>query len=439
MVYVLSIDGKPLMPTNNAKARILLKNKKAKVKTTKPFTIQLLYVTTTYTQPITLGIDPGYSNIGFSAVTDKKELISGTVNLLQDVSKRLAERKMYRNFRRGRLRYRKCKNEKKKGKGWLAPSIVHKLDSHIRFVEKLKKILPITKVILEVANFDIQKINNPDISGKEYQEGNLYGFYNIRQYVFFRDDYKCQNPNCKNTDKQPILQEHHIIFKENGGTDKPDNLITLCTQCHTPENHKKGKFLYLWQTTKPKLQQYKAETYMSIVRWRLVNALVCDCTYGYITKSKRIELGLEKTHYNDAFVIANGSSQTRSIPITYKQVRRNNRELEKFYDAKYIDIRTREKVPANALNNGRRVRNKNKNSVNLRKYRGEKISKGYRALKKKKRYTYQRNDLVKYKGKIYRVLGNQGSTNGVVLEGKKYPSADKLTLYRFGKGFSCLL
>jgi hypothetical protein len=178
---------------------------------------------------------------------------------------------------------------------------------------------------------------------------------------------------------------------------------------------------------------------MSIVRWRLVNALVCDCTYGYITKSKRIELGLEKTHYNDAFIIANGSSQTRSTPITYKQVRRNNRELEKFYDAKYIDIRTREKVPANDLNNGRRVRNKNKNSENLRKYRGEKISKGYRALKKKKRYTYQRNDLVKYKGKIYRVLGNQGSTNGVVLEGKKYPSADKLTLYRFGKGFSCLL
>jgi len=436
MVYVISINNEPLMPTNNAKARILLKNKKAKVKTTKPFTIQLLYVTTTYTQPITLGIDPGYSNIGFSAVTDKKELISGTVNLLQDVSKRLAERKMYRNFRRGRLRYRKCKNEKKKGKGWLAPSIVHKLDSHIRFVEKLKKILPITKVILEVANFDIQKINNPDISGKEYQEGNLYGFYNIRQYVFFRDDYKCQNPNCKNTDKQPILQEHHIIFKENGGTDKPDNLITLCTQCHTPENHKKGKFLYLWQTTKPKLQQYKAETYMSIVRWRLVNALVCDCTYGYITKSKRIELGLEKTHYNDAFVIANGSSQTRSIPITYKQVRRNNRELEKFYDAKYIDIRTREKVPANALNNGRRVRNKNKNSVNLRKYRGEKISKGYRALKKKKRYTYQANDLVKYKGKIYVVKGSSGNTNQVVLEGNKWVLVKYITPYRFSKGFS---
>jgi hypothetical protein len=436
MVYVISIEGKPLMPTNNAKARILLKNKKAKVKTTKPFTIQLLYVTTTYTQPITLGIDPGYQNIGFSTVTDKKELISGTVNLLPGISKRLAERKMYRRNRRQSLRYRKCKNEKK-GKGWLAPSIFHKLDSHIRFVEKLKKILPITKVILEVANFDIQKINNPDISGKEYQEGNLYGYQNTRSYVFFRDDYKCQNPNCKSTDKQPILQEHHIVFKENGGTDKPDNLITLCTKCHTPENHKKGKFLYLWQTTKPKLQQYKAETYMSIVRWRLVNALVCECTYGYITKSKRIELGLEKTHNNDAFVISGGSSQTRSTPITYKQVRRNNRALEIFIDAKYIDIRTREKVSANDLNNGRRTRNKNKNGENLRKYRGKKISKGCRRIRTK-RYFYQRNDLVKYKGKIYRVLGNQGNLNSLILEGKKYPKVSSITLYRFGKGFSCL-
>ena len=200
MVYVISINNESLMPTNNAKARILLKNGKAKVKTTKPFTIQLLYETTTYTQPITLGIDPGYQNIGFSAITDKKELISGMVNLLEGVSKRLAERRVHRRFRRQRIRYGKCRNRRKKGEGWLAPSIIHKLDSHIRFVDKLKKILPITKVILEVANFDIQKINNPKISGKEYQEGEQYGFQNTRSYVFFRDDYKCQNPSCKNKD-----------------------------------------------------------------------------------------------------------------------------------------------------------------------------------------------------------------------------------------------
>ena len=82
MVYVLDVNGEPLMPTTNAKARILLKERKAIVREVKPFTIQLTYKTTTYTQSITLGIDSGYLNIGFSAVTNNKELISGEVKLL---------------------------------------------------------------------------------------------------------------------------------------------------------------------------------------------------------------------------------------------------------------------------------------------------------------------------------------------------------------------
>jgi len=108
VVFVISKEGKPLMPTkNHAKVRILLKHKKAKVIRRKPFTIQLLYETTTYTQPITLGIDSGYSYIGFSAITEKEELICGEVKLLQGISERLKERAMYRRQRRSRLRYRK--------------------------------------------------------------------------------------------------------------------------------------------------------------------------------------------------------------------------------------------------------------------------------------------------------------------------------------------
>lgn len=153
MVYVLSQAGKPLMPTSNAKARILLKQGKASVKTVKPFTIQLTYTTTEYTQKVALGIDSGYLNIGFSATTDKKELISGEVKLLQGMSDRITEKLQYRRIRRKRLRYRKPRfNNRKRKEGWLAPSIQHKLDSHIRFIDKLKSILPISKVIVEVAN-----------------------------------------------------------------------------------------------------------------------------------------------------------------------------------------------------------------------------------------------------------------------------------------------
>ena len=440
MVYVISITGKPLMPTSNAKARILLKQGRAKVVTIRPFTIQLTYKTTEYTQPITLGIDSGYLNIGFSAVTEKKELIGGEVKLLKNMSQRIQDRVMYRTIRRQQLRYRKPRfNNRKKDKGWLAPSIRHKLDSHIRFVERLKKFLPITKVIIEVASFDIQKIMNPDIQGKEYQQGEMLGYYNVREYVFHRDNHTCQNPNCKNKNDEKYLQTHHIIFRSNGGTDRPSNLITLCSQCHTPENHLEGGFLHKWQTEKPKLKGFKESTFMSTVRWRLVDLLKQNnevlVSYGYVTKYHRERIGIEKTHHNDAFCVANGINQIRSKTLIFEQFKRNNRALEQFHDAKYIDIRTGKKVKANELNNGRRTRNKNKNGENLKKYRGQKLSKGQRRIRKQ-RYFYQPHDLVRYEGKIYRSTGvqNKGAYIGLK-ELQKIVRTDKVSPYVFSKGF----
>lgn len=426
------------MPTTPRKARKLLKDGKAEVITVKPFTIKLLTATGETKQDITLGIDSGYLNIGFSATTEKTELISGEVKLLEGMSNRIAEKVQYRRIRRQRLRYRKPRFDNRKRKnGWLAPSIQHKLDSHIRLIDKLKSILPITKIIVEVANFDIQKIKNPDIKGVEYQQGEQMGFWNLREYILHRDNHKCQNPNCKNKDNQPILEIHHIKYQGNGGTDTPNNLITLCNKCHTTPNHKQGKFLYEWQTNKPKIRGFKDATFMSIVRWKLVKFIDCLHTYGYITKNNRIKYGIEKSHYNDAFVIADGEIQARVEPIIFEQIRRNNRSLEKFYDAKYIDIRTGEKVSAGDLNCGRRTRNKKKNSENLKIYRGQKISDGQRRIRTQ-RYFYQPNDLVKYEGKVYTVKGSQNGGKYVALkETKKVPKVELLSPYKFRKGFAC--
>ena len=191
MVYVINLDGEPLMPTSNAKARILLKENKATVKELKPFTIILNYKTKTeYTQGISLGIDSGYSNVGFSAITNNKELIVGELKLLQGMKERLLEKSRYRKIRRSRLRYRKPRwnnRVKSKPKGWLAPSLQHKLYSHIKFIDSLYKILPITKCTIEVANFDIQKMNNENIRGVEYQQGDMLGFWNLREYILHRD------------------------------------------------------------------------------------------------------------------------------------------------------------------------------------------------------------------------------------------------------------
>lgn len=444
MVYVINFDGKALMPTSNAKARILLKNKKAIVKELKPFTIQLTYKTETeYTQEVTLGIDSGYNNVGFSAITNNKELIVGELKLLQGMKERLLEKARYRKIRRSRLRYRKPRwnnRTKSKPKGWLAPSLQHKLDSHIKFIDSLYKILPITKCTIEVANFDIQKMNNENISGVEYQQGDMMGFWNLREYVLHRDGHKCQNPNCKNKDKEQILEVHHIKYKSLGGQDNKNNLICLCNKCHTSPNHKKGKFLYDWCIEGKKVRGFKDATFMSMVRWYLVNQLKenhnnINITYGYITKNHRIENKIEKTHYNDAFAIAKGINQSRNEKVfEVKQSRRNNRSLEKFYDAKYIDIRNGEKVSGGDLNNGRRTRNKNLNSENLHQYRGEKLSKGQRRIRKV-RYFYQPNDLVRYEGKIYSVRGTQNGGKYIALNGvKKVPRVDLLVPYKFQTG-----
>lgn len=437
MVYILNIDNKPLMPTNRyAKVRKLLKNKQAKVVNTNPFTIKLLYSTGDYVQPVTLGIDSGYLNIGFSAISNKKELISGEVKLLQNVSERLKVRSVYRKQRRSRLRYRKPKfNNRRRSNEWLAPSINHKLDSHIRFIDKIKKILPVSETIVEVANFDIQKIKNPEVSGTGYQEGEQLGFFNLREYILHRDNHKCQNPNCKNKDKEQILEVHHLGFWKGDRSNRPSNLITLCNKCHIPKNHLKKGFLYNWS---PKLKSFKDSTFMSIVRWRLINIIGSKSTYGYVTKSKRISLGLEKTHYNDAFCIAGGEKQKRVEPIMFNQIKRNNRSLEKFYDKKIYDIRDNKVKTGQELFNGRRCRNKNLNSFNLRVYRGLTKSKGKRVIKTG-RYFYQPNDLVKIENKIYTVKGTHNKGSRVIMKenNKSYKVSD-LKPYKFSKGFAIL-
>ena len=435
MVYVISKDGQPLMPTKrHAKVRILLKQGLAKVKRAKPFTIQLTYETSYYTQPLTLGIDSGYTYIGYSVVSKKEEVVGGEVILRHDIKELLKEKLMYRRQRRQRLRYRAPRfDNRKRQEGWLAPSIQHKLDSHIRFIDKLKKLMPISNVVVEVANFDIQKIENPEIESKQYQEGEQKDFWNLREYILHRDNHSCQNPNCKNKAKEKILQVHHIGFYKGDRSDRPSNLITLCNKCHTPKNHEKGKLLWDW---KPKVKTFKEAAFMSVVRWRLVNELDCQHTYGFKTKSKRIELGLEKSHHHDAFCIAGGTSQVRGETMNYQQVRRNNRSLEKFYDKKIYDIRTKEVVSGQQLFSGRRTRNKKLNSFNLRVYRGETKSKGRRTIRRQ-RYFYQPNDLVRWSGQVVSVKGvqNLGAYIKLKLEPKdKVVKISDVTPYRFSKG-----
>ena len=331
MVYVISQNGQPLMPTeNHAKVRILLKNKKAKVIKRCPFTIQLAYDSTNYTQDITLGVDSGSKHIGLSATTRNKVLFESDVELRNDIVNLLSTRRQNRRTRRNRkTRYRKPRfNNRMRKEGWLAPSVQNKVDSHLTVIRKVHEILPITKIIVEVASFDIQKIKNPTISGTEYQQGEQLNFWNVREYVLFRDCHTCQC--CKGKSKDKILNVHHIESRKTGG-DASNNLITLCETCHT--GYHKG--IVKLPKTIHRGMSFKEATFMGIMRWAFYNKLKeiypnVNLTYGYITKNTRIRNSLPKEHYIDARCISGNPKAISNGTVYYqKKVRCHNRQIHK--------------------------------------------------------------------------------------------------------------
>lgn len=324
-VPVLNMRGEPLMPTTPRKARKLLEQGKVKVINRTPFVIQLLYPTGEAKQDITLGVDAGYSKIGYSAVTARRELIAGELELRENISKLLEERRAYRRNRRNRKWYREARFDNRGGRedGWLAPSLEHKLQSHLRLIEKLKRILPITKVIVEVASFDQQKMRNPEINGIEYQQGELHG-YAVREYLLEKWGRKCAY--CDKTDVP--LEVEHIVPKSRGGSDRVSNLTISCHECNQKKGNKTAEEFGYTEIQEKAKQSLKATAFMNAIRWKLVNLLNCDWTFGSITKHHRIRLGLEKSHVNDAFVIASGVGQERCNSHRGTQLRRNNRSVQ---------------------------------------------------------------------------------------------------------------
>lgn len=319
------------MPTDNhAKARILLKTKKAKVIKRCPFTIQLMYESTAHTQPIKLGVDVGSKHIGLSATTKDKVLFESEAELRSDITELLSTRRQNRRTRRNRkTRYRMPRFDNRNRKdGWLAPSVQNKVNTHLTVIRKVHEILPITKIIAEVASFDIQKIKNPTIIGTEYQRGEQLDFWNIREYVLFRDCHTCQC--CKGKSKDKILNVHHIESRKTGG-DAPNNLITLCETCHT--GYHKGTVKL--PKTIHRGMSFRDAAFMGIMRWAFYNKLKeiypnVSLTYGYITKNTRIENHLPKDHYIDARCISGNPKAVSDDTVYYqKKVRCHNRQIHK--------------------------------------------------------------------------------------------------------------
>lgn len=209
------------MPTeNHAKVRMFLKSGKAKVVKRTPFTIQLTGTSKTFTQEVTLGVDAGSKHVGLSASTAKKELFSAELRPRNDVVDLMSSRRALRRSRRNRTtRYRQARFNNRvhsKHKGWLAPSVEVKIWNHIQGIRFVAKLLPVKTIRVETAEFDLQRLKaleagEPVPVGTDYQLGEMYGQYNVRQYVLHRDGYTCQCCGAHGTDKKPVkLHVHHL-------------------------------------------------------------------------------------------------------------------------------------------------------------------------------------------------------------------------------------
>ena len=325
-VYVLSITNSRLMPCSSAKARKLLKKGRAKTIKLYPFTIKLTFECENQVQGVKLGMDSGYKNVGFSAITEKEELLCGTLILDGKTSERLTEKRMYRRSRR---------------------------------------------------------IENQDICGVEYQQGDMFGYQNERAYLIAREHGLCQLCH-KGFSKGNPSHIHHCKQRNEAGSNRVKNKAILHEKCHI-KLHRQGLKLAAPKSLKP-------ETFMSIIHKKFQQDIPdVKITFGYVTFVKRNEIGLPKTHYNDAFVIAEGQSQGRCKPIEIKQKHRNNRAIQ--------------------MNR-----------------------KGFKPSIRKQRYSIQPKDLIWINGKRYVAIGIQNRGEYVKTENSKKAFAVKSIeqIYNFG-------
>ncbi len=316
MVYVISKDGQPLMPTvRHGKVRRLLNTGKAKVIRRCPFTIKLLYDTTKYTQDLTLGVDTGSGTAGMAVSDDNGNILyASKVTLRDDISDKLTARRKYRRNRRGnKTRYRKPRflnRGSSRREDRFSPTMTSKLHSHEKEIRFIQLILPVKRIVIETGQFDPHLMKHEGEAFNRhwgYQKGQNYGFENTKAMVLNRDGYTCQC--CKGKHKDPKLEVHHIVYQSQGGSDEADNLITLCHTCHKAVHE--GRLITKFKGKVKGALKYATQM-NSIRKQMLKHHPEAIETFGYITKANREKAGLPKDHHIDAGMIASGGK-----PIKY--------------------------------------------------------------------------------------------------------------------------
>jgi len=350
-VFVLDANRKPLTPCKPSLARKLLKVGKAKVFRLYPFTLLLKKKVTEDPQPVTLKIDPGSKVTGLAILLDSSLIwVAELTHRPQAIKTSLESRRSLRRGRRSRhTRYRQARFlNRTKPKGWLAPSLRHRVETTLTWVNKLSKLAPVKTIFQELVRFDLQKIENPEISGVEYQQGVLAG-YEVREYLLNKWERRCAYCSAENVP----LQVEHIHPKASGGTNRISNLCLACEPCNT----KKGtQDIKIFLAKKPDVlnkilaqakRPLKDATAVNSTRWALFDGLketgkVIITGSGGLTKFNRIRLELPKTHFFDAACVGDtpNISVLANQPLNIKATGHGSRQMcrtDKFgFPSRYV-------------------------------------------------------------------------------------------------------
>lgn len=323
-VLVVDKNRNPLMPCHPARARELLREGKAAVLRRYPFTIILKEREGGKTQNIQMKIDPGAKTTGIALVGNFKrglcciwaaELTHRGLSVRDNL---LLRREIRRSRRSRKTRYRAPRFlNRRKEKGWIAPSLLSRLNNISTWFKRLSKFSPISHLAIELVKFDTQAMQNPEISGVEYQQGELMG-YEVREYLLEKWERKCAYCGKEGVP----LEVEHIVPKSRGGSNRVSNLTLACRDC----NEKKGsntaeEFGYPSIQLRAK-KPLVAASAINIVRWALYGllkstGLPVEVGTGGRTKFNRIIQGYKKAHWIDAACIGQ-SGQTVFLSLHHK-------------------------------------------------------------------------------------------------------------------------
>lgn len=351
-VLVLDTNRKPLMPCYPARARKLLTSGRASVFRRYPFTIILhdRTVEESALQDLEIKLDQGSQTTGVALVVHGQNgaavAFAAHIEHRTNIKSNLDSRRAVRRSRRQRkTRYRQARFlNRTKPKGWLPPSLLSKAENILNWVNRFAKLTPIKKIALETTKFDMQKLENPDVQGVEYQQGRMFGYADKKAYLLERENRCCIY--CGIHASKAKMEIEHVIPRSKGGTDSLNNLVLSCNACNQAKGNQdiqtylKGKPNVLKRVKAHLGVNYRDAAHTNSIRLFVLNKLramadaisaTLQVGFGSTTKQNRLSLGLPKDHWIDAAVCTKDGVAVKVEPslkpLIIKAVGRGSRQF----------------------------------------------------------------------------------------------------------------